>query len=411
MVNKWDYKVVGAFNDFFYKDLLQKKHMNDSEKFIKTVNTPDDEEGSEMELNEFFFVLVKGHNKYLLNSKDINELPLFVIKSKRVGYKGEGYNLVLEYQSARFKPEKHFSFKQLVDEVGKIKHDNEKDFLLWKIICWSSFFDRLNVRVASNPSFGKDSIMDLIGDIVGNVAVVQKPTIAKLEYLSLNKVLVVNELMNLSAQEYRDIEQYLLSVGAFKNTYTKRSRAGSQGKEDYDISKLSLVLAYNNIDDYPDGADAYFDRVQTNQVKDRFLPLKFNGKITELFPDIPNPSNEAEVNKDYFVKIARTIRFIEENWRKELKPYSEINLGLVGRWKRNFDTISRFINLYSDTEEEYKTLIGELYKKHLNYLDMIYENKSFQTKRVEDFGFLSSEDMGVETEEVDVGVWKDETGK
>ncbi|RLD79743.1 MAG: hypothetical protein DRJ15_08705 [Bacteroidetes bacterium] len=413
-MNKWDYKVVGKFNDIFYKDLLQKKHMGDGEKFIKTVNTPDNEESIEEELNTFFYPLVRGHQKFLLDSECINDLPVFVTKSDRVGYKGEGYNLIRGYETARFKPEKKFEFRQMIEDFASMNHEKNEDFLLWKIICFTSLIDRINVRISSAPGFGKDSIMDLINDLVGSIGIVQKPTIAKLEYLSLNKVLMVNELMNLSTQEYRDIEQYLLSVGAFKNSYTKRSRAGSQGKEDYDISKLSLVLSYNDVDCYPD-PEAYFDKVQTKQIKERFLPFRFNGAITEVFPDIPDPEKEANNNKDYFVSVARTIKYFEENWRKELKPYSELNLGLTGRWKRNFDTISRFINLYARNEAEYKELCLTLYKKHMDYLEMVYESKNLNRFTLDDKGEMGFQKIDMEeeaiVEEVNVKEWKDSGDK
>lgn len=410
MTNKWDYKVVGKFNDIFYKDLLQTKHMSDGEKFIKTVNTPDSKEAVEEELNTFFFVLVKGHQKYLLESDHVNKLPIFVKDSKRIGYKGEGYNLITSFDTARFLPEKKFDFRELVNKFGEMSHEETKDFTLWKLICFTSLMDRINVRISSRPAFGKDSIMDLLNDLIGSIAIVQKPTIAKLEYLSMNKVLMVNELMNLTTQEYRDIEQYLLSVGAFKNNYTKRSRAGSQGREDYDISKLSLVLSYNDVDCYPD-VDQYFDKVQTRQVKERFLPFKFKGTITEVFPDIPKPFEEAEKNKEFFVSIARTFKYYSDNWRKELKPYPEINLGLTGRWKRNFDTITRFINLYSETEEEYKNLCLELYKKHIDYTEMVYESRDLRRFKTEndEMGFTSSKELDVE--EITIGDWKDSGGK
>ena len=186
-------------------------------------------------------------------------------------------------------------------------------------------FDRINVRASTSPGFGKDSILELLGELIGDIAIVQKPTIAKLEYLSMNKVLMVNELMNLTKQEYRDIEQYLLSVGAFKNNYTKRSRAGSQGKEDYDISKLSVLLTYNNLQDYLDGGipiEEYFDRTQTNQVKDRFIPFKFGGVIVTLhFPPLAisnliwwdSKSILSAVNGGIFHFVLERIRFLASN--------------------------------------------------------------------------------------------------
>ena len=150
------------------------------------------------------------------------------------------------------------------------------------------------------------------------------------------------------------------------------------GREEYDISKLSLMLAYNTITDYPDGEKVYFDRVHTNQVKERFIPFKFDGKLEHDFSRVSNPKELALEFQEFYKDMARSIRYYSnyDNVSKELKPFPNIDFAFKDRWKINFNTICKFINLYSNDEKEYKYLVHELYKCHCNYITMINGNNS-----------------------------------
>lgn len=381
MVNAelFNYGVVSEFNDSYYTDFLTKKDVSGSEKMVKEVTVFREESGQVIEdtlqVNDFFYILQKNNVRYLLESSKINNLPIMVGKSMKVGYNKEGFVLITEPKPVGFKPERRLSFRELIDTFAPFNHSNHNKFKLWKICAFSSYLDRINLRIASEPAFGKDSIIALFDDLFGRVGVVQKPTIAKLEYLTHNKLLLVNEFMNLSSQETRDIEQYLLTVGDFKNKYQKRSRASSihSGSEEYDISKFSLILAFNTLTDYVDGDKIYFDKVHTKQLKERFLPLKFEGKITEDFQRINNPKQLAIDNKDFYVSMIKTVNWFSNpsNVTTELKPYKKIESNFTDRWKINFETICKFINLYSVDEKEYKLMVLQLYSCHSDYISMI----------------------------------------
>lgn len=379
----WNYETVSAFNDNHYKDLLTKKDVTGVEKMIKEVSvfeTGDDGITIEntMPLNTFFFVLQKNGVRYLLESQFINKLPILVKDSIKVGYMKEGYVYIKTAVPVGFSPEKKFCFRDVVDNFAHFKHTNPNNYKLWKIVMFACYLDRANVRVCSLPAFGKGSPVSLIDYLCGKIGMIQKPTIAKLEYLTNNKLLFVDELVNLTTQETRDIEQYLLTVGDFRNKYEKRSRANQAmgGREEYDISKFSLVLAYNNLENYPDGDKTYFDFVHTDQIKQRYLPLKFDGKLEHDFSRVANPELLAKEYNEFYKDMARSIRYYSnyDNVRKELKPYPTINFDFKDRWRINFNTICKFINLYSNDEKEYKHLVHELFKCHANYISMINGN-------------------------------------
>lgn len=381
MENKdlFNYSVVSEFNDEYYVDFLTKKDVTGSEKMVKEVTVFREESGQVIEdtlqVNDFFYILQKNNVRYLLESSKINNLPIMVGKSIKVGYNKEGFVLITEPKPVGFKPERKMSFRTLVDSFAPFNHSNPNHFTLWKICAFASYLDRINISIASPPAFGKDSIVALFDDLFGKVGVVQKPTIAKLEYLTHNKLLLVNEFMNLSAQETRDIEQYLLTVGDFKNKYQKRSRASSihGGSEEYDISKFSLILAFNTMSDYVDGERIYFDKVHSKQLKERFLPLKFDGKITEEFLRINNPKKLAMDNTDFYVSLIKSVNWFSNpnNVSMELKSFKKIDHDFNDRWKINFDTICKFINLYSQDEKEYRLLVLRLYNCYADYVTMV----------------------------------------
>ena len=381
----WQYEVVAAFNDVYYDKVLTKKDIVGSEKMVKNVivfeQVGDTVIEKEVAINGYYFVLKKDMKQYLLESDKIHTLPLIVKEYAKVGYNKDAFLLISRSQPVGFRPERKYSFRQIVDNFAYFEHSNGNHFKLWKIIAFTAYLGRINVRISSEPAFGKDSIIALMDDLVGSVGVVQKPTIAKLEYLTLaNQLLLVNEFMNLSSQETKDIEQYLLTVGDFKNKYQKRSRASATmgGSEEYNISKFSVMLAYNTLTDYPDGEKEYFDFVHTNQLKQRFLPLKFSGKLTHVFQITPDSKSIASEHKDFYVGMAKSINYyaIEDNLRKELKPYPKIEFDFKDRWKVNFDTIAKFINLYANDEKEYKKLINDLYTCHVNYMEMVNKGNS-----------------------------------
>ena len=236
----WNYEVIASFNEEHYKNLLTKKDITGVEKMITEVSVfrneiVDNKEviiEDKMPLNTFFFILQKNGVRYLLESQNVNKLPILVKESIKVGYMKEGYVYIKTIVPVGFSPERKLTFREVVDHFARFGHSTPSQYKLYKILCFACYLDRVNIRVCSLPAFGKGSPISLLDYLNGRVGMIQKPTIAKLEYLTNNKLLFVDELVNLTAQETRDIEQYLLTVGDFRNKYEKRSRAISQWVEE-----------------------------------------------------------------------------------------------------------------------------------------------------------------------------------
>lgn len=382
----WNYEVIQAFNDMYYQGLLTKKDLASNKELVikeatRFVSSKDDKGvdiviEEPIGLNNYFFVFQKNTERFLLPSEHISKLPIQVREKEKIGYNKEGYSLIHRFAPVGFAPERKMSFRQVVDNFAFFNHNNPTNFKLWKIVALTAYLSRINVRIATEPAFGKDSIFRLLDDLMEHVGIVQKPTLAKLEHLTNNKVILVNEFVNLGKSESRETEQYLLPIGDFSNKYQKRSRASSTfgGSEEYDTSKLSVVLTFNNKDCYPEDT-SYFDDVHSKQVKERFLPFKFSGKLEHSFNREATPNEIASANKDFYVSIARSIKYYGDalNIKKELKSYPvlEFQNEFKDRWRINFDTICRFINLYANDEKEYKKLVGGLYNSHIEYLEMV----------------------------------------
>lgn len=372
---KWHYDVVSGFYNNYYSGLLTENMIDEGEIFIKDLK---DSEGFDVEVSNFFYQLKKNNIRYLLESKYISELPILVKECEKVSYRGRGYNLIKKFSTAKFKPEKHFSFKELVGTLCDFKHTNNKDFTMWKLLVLSSYLGRVNVRVATTSSFGKDSVVNVLYHLLGDITKLHNPTIAKLEYSLYNKLININEVSGIKADDRDAIEHFLLSAGDFGNEYTKRSRAKESGKESFNISNLSILITYNTLEDYKN-EDRYFDNMFANKVaiNNRFLPFLFSGTIVEKFNDVYNLQEEIEHNKEFFIKFIRTINYYKQHLTQEQKGWvSKHNFEqykLKERWLRSFTAIAKFIELYADNETEFNELVYNFYKSHLAYLNMFQQ--------------------------------------
>lgn len=329
------------------------------------------------------WVVRKDKRDYLLLNKDLSKLPLKIKETKVITKGSSVYHQIKRHSSVGFAPEKNYTFKELVNEFYDVIHSNISHFLLFKIIAMASYIERINLRICSNVEFGKDGTFAVLRYLTNQVAVFSKPrTMAKLEYGVVNRVLVVNELVPKTEEEKRNIGDFLLDMGDFKPIYEKKSRASAlHGTRDsYDITNTSLVIFYNTINEIaPSDKEWYFDNVFGIQHTERYLPLKFNGKV-----DIEQFSQKTLYNEhtdEELLKIARTIEWYKQNYETQLKPY-KADLSFIkisGRQRKSFERITYFLNLYSSDEHEFKQLVNMLLKCYYDYENMIKNNTSLDT--------------------------------
>jgi hypothetical protein len=235
-------------------------------------------------------------------------------------------------------------------------------------------FDRDNFRVSTPAGFGKDSVVDILGNLIGSACTVENPTLAKLEYLTANKWLCVNEVIDIANDEWKKIEQFLLATGAFKPEISKHSRAYGNTGEILDIAKLSLSLLYNDIDCYPDHKK-YFDFVSKNAVKDRFPALRLHGVIQEDFNVAKNTDKTEYVKQNYdaYRQLIYNFVYWKANYTKQMHGYTAdmLKSGLAERWKINIGRLLKIIDAYCDTQEEFNSWIVTLNNSIQDYQDML----------------------------------------
>ena len=365
----WNYGSVGSFFQKYYEKLLTENMIGGGELFIEDYK---DEDGTPTPLSQFLFPIKKDKFTYLIPSQYINKLPVKVQFFERISYSGKGYRLAIKLKPMRITPNDTMSFRELVDNFANVKHDTPSMDLLWRLISIISFVDRINIRVATNPEFGKDSKLNIINSLTGEIGKISNPTIAKLEYLLFNKICFINEVAGINSQSKQDVEQFLLQCGDFNNEYVKRSRASTGSSEKYDISKMSLVIAYNDLAQYTN-TNKYFDFMWTNAgaINNRILPFLFNGKIIENFNEVFDIDKVVKDNWDFYIKFLRALLYYRNTPITTMRYEQPKFIFDTDRWKRNFTIILKWVDLYSNTQEEFNELSTMLYKCHKNYLKMI----------------------------------------
>jgi len=373
MVNLFNYDLISSFNEVQFKDLMFQTHVNGDEMFIEKAK---DDEAQAVQVKEYFFPMKKDRKSYLLPTKYLRELPVKIDEETKVNFDKKAYHIITDCHPAGFGSQQTFSsFKEFVDNFCNYKHSNKDDFLLWKLVGLTALFKRVNVRVATNPAFGKDSVLRVANGFMGNVSIVNNPTLPKIEYLLNSKVLVTNEIGAIQEQHRRNLQDYYLMCGDFANQYVKRSRATvNKAQEDYDISKLSNVVLYNTLETYQsDHRQYFFDFQFSGAVLNRFMPFKFSGEVLEEFDEVLNIKQIVSDNVEFYKRVVKMLKFIEKNYDGMVHGYKFNDRGFKNRQLRNWKTICMTIDMYAEDQEEYNILCDKLYARYDDYKRSVNE--------------------------------------
>jgi hypothetical protein len=398
MVNLLYYDFIAEFKRNYYKDLLSIEHLVGSQVKIDKMSYPD---GSIDDCANFWgYVLEKNGTKYLLSGQDkegrdvkIGDLfPIYPKDLLKVASKGNVYYWIKRPVCARIKPEKSMSYKDMVDTFASLKHSNQTHTKLMWFITLTQMYDRANFRISTPAGFGKDSAVEIMNNLIGKANTIENPTLAKLEFMSVNKLLAVNEVVDIKKSDWRTMEQFLLSTGAHKPAVTKHSRAIASGVgEVLDVSNLSLSLMYNDIDHYP-SEELYFDYVTKEAVMDRFPALRLHGEFTENFNDVKDYTVEKFVKEHYqeYITLIRNYEYYRIHHMKYYHNYTIENLlSLPKRWRTNIGRLLKFIDIYCDTNEEFQTWVQEVNKSIVDYKEML----KYPQKLKDAHKFLGPEDF------------------
>jgi hypothetical protein len=372
------YDTLEEFHKEYYKGLFTQDHIIDDEKYFKELT----QQGSPdtYGIDRYCAVLLKDGKKYLLKSDFVKVLPI-KLKNQSLKYssRGDVYYVIEDedFVSVKIRAEKTMSFKELVDRLSSLSHGNPDHYKLLWLMEMSQMMGRAYYRISTPPGFGKDSTVDIAGVLLGNTHTIESnPTTAQLMKLTYSKHLGVNEVVGTPKAEWNRMQQYLLSVTAFKNKVTRRSlnMTNPNSGDTLDVSNHSITLMYNDVDCYPIGTE-YFDSMASAPMKDRLPALRLYGVMKEDFNVLEGKDvNKIAVdNKKWYDEVIRAFHYYKNNLDSELHFYVTPSLkGYAERWVTNIGRLFKVFDLYSSTQEEFDSLCSVLFDAMKDYENMAH---------------------------------------
>lgn len=325
------------------------------------------------------FLAKKDKKLYLIQRDWIKDFPLVISNSFECIIKENGKHvLVLKNKhSLKFKPEKFFEYREMIDGISPFKNTNDDNYIIFKNAMISSWMYKNAIAVCTPSGFGKDGINTPLEFILPDYKKIKefKTIPAFLREITSNGILIVNEACgNLDKNCVEVLEKFIMDLGDKSPIFKNPSLASLQhGTKDlYDISNESIICIYNTINQYK-RKEKYFDyQFQNNDgVKDRILQLKTNGKLIEKFEedvDYNALANEEEI-KDYFKKIILTMLYFKEE--KFIPKWKWNTPQLNVRHEYSFKNICKCLDRYSLTQEEYSKYEYTLSLWIINYKRML----------------------------------------
>ena len=381
------YEMIAEFKRKFSEKLLDVSHIVGGQIKFNSLHLPNGDETT----NSFWgYIIEKNGIKYLFPStdksgKEINirsEFPIMPTRTQKVANKDTVYQEIKAYKSAKIRPQQNHSFKEVVDTLSSFKYSNPNHYKLMIFNALTSYYLRYNHRISSVAGGGKDSAVDLLGNLVGGCQSIVSPTYAKLEERAvILKWLAINEVVDITKGDWRIIQQYLLDFGAHRPTVLKHSKAHGIVGEEIDASELSLSLMYNDIDHYPD-PENYFDVVTKKQVRDRYPAFRCFGRFTEDFNQVNTMDIKKFVDEHFeeYKELLSSIEYYKQNLFNNVHNYNRDKIPQYSqRIDLNLGRLFTVIDVYSSTQEEFNKWV-EVVKESLRdyqvmrtYLSMVQQ--------------------------------------
>lgn len=385
-IDIFNYSVVNQFNNEFYRNIITDDDLKEL-KFFRF----------KIEDDEFYEVkgwLVKKDRKKFLIKDDLNGvkledvLPIKIKDYNEYNYRNDVYHIPTNEGIIKFKipGKKTMSIREWFDFFAPFKHTNPKDFQLYKGLVLGSLLLRYNYRVATQPAFGKNSLLDILKELLPFDVTVYTPDSApKLRATLEKRLLVIDEIVDIDKEKMKLLEPVIRSAGDMR-TFVENSALAVAGftKSTYDISNLSISFIYNEYQDYKDTdrkrdkSDKYFDNAFTNATKQRFIPFRLDGELDVSQFKVHDAKNTYEGGKNKLKEWVMMTKWLMNEGFFEVvntKDFEELpNYTFdtsTGRLKNHFDTIMLFFKAIANDQKEYKEFGSLLYSKYLDYLNMM----------------------------------------
>jgi len=377
----FSYDVLGEFNHLYYKDLITENHCLE-ETFLV------DSEGEK----KFFYPLKYRKRTYALEADRINRLPLRVKDSVKVGHRTSVYYWITNFSSAVIKGKKTWELKKLVREFAPFEeyHSNPIHWTLYKATVLCLLNDKGFVRVATEAGFGKTSPFSMLNPLTNKAVSINPRSAAAFEYRLIYPLINLDELTNLQKNQRDVMQDALLKTADWSPNYQKGTRGSKKygTTDDMDISDTSLIITFNTTDHYKASGqlDNYFDKVFQHAVLTRFLPFKFEGVLkAEAFAEIKNAKQTAKDNYDHLIEVVKNIVYYKEHLHEHMHNYrwpQRYSFDKTGRQIKTFRKIANFLDVMCETQEEFTTMITELYNCYVAYNTMINNSFSYESNEV-----------------------------
>ena len=279
-------------------------------------------------------------------------------------------------------PEKTMSVKQLIDGFVPFNHSHPDQWTLMKIVALSSFISRTYICIASKSSFGKTSIYDCLHFLTDKTPVFKPRSVpGVLNQITGNGCMVFDEVHMCKREILMVIEDFDLQIGGGKVIYFNGALKSAHTKSRYDCNGQSITHLYNTTDQYKNPGKEYFDFIFSNNkaLDDRFLKLKFDGRLTEVFRKDFDVISVAEDNRGYYISFAKMLSYLQQTriTNKVVKQWIvNSNLQLKGRRRMVFDELLWLLDSYCSSQVEFDSFVKMLEETITTYRLMV--NKVYQ---------------------------------
>ena len=393
MTSHWSTDTITSFNIQIYKDLIMREHITSNELCKKYYGN--EVFGYEAEVDNH---RTKLKDRYFIETKDARKCPIEVKKVDKFSHSSQVFKLVTECETKAIPVKKCMTFNEMVTFYASYGHSNYNHWLLARIIAISAYCERLNIRLVSEASFGKDALVDILALLNGNVSNLYKATLAKLKYALNNDMIIINELGALRKDEVAELQTYLLQALAYKPRYENNSRQTKGTKESMDLSTKSHIIFHNTPEYYRSKGQKYFEEVFTKAVMDRAPALLLDGYVTEDFsksysinhydPTIITKLKQFIATLNYFKQNHEHVGQIKDQLTQKYKPKFEYDENVWNfkkiqkqRTLRSFNIITKWVMEFSEDQEQFNKIVNtmkeskESYNRMVKSMNMIYNIK------------------------------------
>lgn len=365
--------MLEMWSEAYYRNVFLQSHLTGEEIAI----------GKEEE-RAFFFVAKKDKTQYLIPSEIIEngQIPFLATETAKIGYKGKAFVVIKKIKDVVIRAERTMTYKQMINSWMDYEHMEKDRFTLWKMVVDAAYSARVNLRVMTHPGWMKDSPVFTLGRLRGNCFAVNKPSLAKLKYLvnDCTRILGVNEVQKLDADNKDDLSKFYEDTGDFKTVYTNPTRSTGGTSEQCNINHLSTLTFSNFPDSKKDvehQKEELFDYMFHPKISSRIFPLLFIGgsesepACKQRFGHITERITQADV--DEITNWLRNFIYYEQHGKDIAAQKNFKNNYFIKntRWDRNFQAICERIKLYCDTQEEYNYWTKLLFTCHMEYLSYV----------------------------------------